>query len=924
MSADRLRFAVPSRLAAVAAVAAAVLSLSLAGCATTAPTGVGAATAPGGGTAAAAPGTVAAAPAADAKAAPGAKPGAAPAARPDPSAPKPFAEVIKDAQRSDGFIPVWRKDEKVWLELTPERMNRLMHFSVNVDSAVGERGLYAAAMGPSWLVQFRQVGKQVQLVAAQTRFRGERDPASARAVRQAFSDSLVGSAAVASAPHPDSKAVLVDASFLLGDLAGYSTNLEFAYRLPFAPDRANSFFESVRVDAGITTLGGKVHYATARIPAQPLLPPGATPPPRPAPPQTTPDPRSLFIGFVYNFRELPATPMAVRPADPRVGFFTETYTDLSDDLRPNPRVHPVKRWRLEKKDPTAAMSEPVQPIVFWMENNIPQRYRAAVEAGILEWNKAFERIGFKGAIEARQQPDDATFSLGDSRHASVRWFLGADVGFAQGPSHADPRTGEILDADIRMSDVFSRGSRRSFAEDSYGSTTPEDTRAPAWKAGLNSLWRQSQPDRCDYAEQAGTEMAFALDLLEARGDLDPESPEAEAFVQAYVKDVIVHEVGHTLGMRHNFKSSTTVTREQLKDKKVTVVSNSVMDYNPFNLPLDGEPPRELNMKGLGAYDYWAIEYAYKPLDPATQAAELEKIAARSATDPLLAFADDADARLGVDPLANTFDLGDDPLAWFQRRLALSQELWARVQARGALPGDDALRLRRSLLSGFRQLRDAPESAAKYVGGMVGSRDRQGTGGAAAFTPVAPAKQREALQFLTQALFSPESFSFKPEFLTSLQPDHIEWDRGGPVSVQQAVLGLQTRTLDRLLAPGTAQRLIELPNYLTAAERRGAMSLNEMYTTVQGAVWAELKSGKAIAPLRRSLQREHLKRVQAALTRPGPLPADAVSLTRLQATQLQTELRDALRKGGLSVENRAHLQESLGLVTEALRATMQRS
>jgi hypothetical protein len=912
--------AVPSRLAAVAA---AVLSLGLAGCATTATT----APAVGAGAGAdSATTNTASAPAVGvptAGGAPVAKPGAAPAARPDPSAPKPFADIIKEAKRTDGFIPVWRQDDKVWLELSPERMNKLMHFSVNVDSAVGERGLYAAAMGPSWLVQFRQVGKQVQLVAAQTDFRGERDPASARAVRQAFSDSLLGSSAVASAPHPDSKAVLVDASFLLGDLAGYSTALEFAYRLPFAPDRANSYFESVRTDAGLTTLNGQVHYATARIPAPPLLPPGATPPPRPAPPQTTPDPRSLFIGFVYNFRDLPATPMAVRPADPRVGFFTESYTDLSDDLKPNPRVHPVKRWRLEKKDPTAALSEPVEPIVYWMENNIPKRYRASVEAGILEWNKAFEKIGFKGAVVAKQQPDDANFSLGDSRHASIRWFLGADVGFAQGPSHADPRTGEILDADIRMADVFGRGSRRSFAEDSYGSTTPEDQTRPDWKAGRNSLWRQGQPDSCDYADQAATEMAFALDLLEARGDIDPESPEAEAFVQAYVKDVIVHEVGHTLGMRHNFKSSTTVTREQLKGMNVTV-SNSVMDYNPFNLPLEGEAPREANMKGLGAYDYWAIEYAYKPLDPATQVAELEKIAARSATDPLLAFADDGDARTAVDPLVNTFDLGDDPLAWFQRRLALSQELWARVQARGPQPGDDALRLRRSLLSGFRQLRDAPESAAKYVGGMYSSRDRQGGSGRAAFTPVEPAKQREALGFLTQALFSPDSFKFKPEFLTSLQPDYIEWNRGGPVSVQQAVLGLQKRTLDRLLDPGTAQRLIELPNYLPEGERKSALSLNELYTTVQGAVWEELKSGKDIDPLRRSLQREHLKRLQGVLTRPGGLPADAVSLARLQATRLQGDLKSALGKGRLSVENRAHLQESLGLVSEALRATMQRS
>jgi len=116
------------------------------------------------------------------------------------------------------------------------------------------------------------------------------------------------------------------------------------------------------------------------------------------PPQTTPEARSLFVTFVYNLRELPAQPMAPRAADPRVGYFTDSYTDLSDDLRVNPKVHNIKRWRLEKKDPQAALSEPVQPITFWMDRNIPVRYRKAVEAGILEWNAAFERIGFKNAM----------------------------------------------------------------------------------------------------------------------------------------------------------------------------------------------------------------------------------------------------------------------------------------------------------------------------------------------------------------------------------------------------------------------------------------------------------------------------------------------------------------------------------------------
>lgn len=905
-------------------VAAAVALLGLSGCATTVPTASPAAAgkpAPTSTTTTTTT-TTTAAPAVGTAAA---------AARPDPTAPKPFAEVAKDATQTDGFIPIWRKDDKVWLELTPERLNKPMLVSINISQSVGERGLYAAQMGPVWLAEFRLFGKQVQLLALQTDFRADRDPASARAVAEGFSESLLGSTAVASAPHPQRKSVLVDASFLLGDMAGTTTQLESAFRLNFAPDRANSYFEAASADVGLTTLQGKVHFSVPRLPALPQMVPGAPPPPpRTSPPTATPDPRSLFVGYVYNFRDLPPTPMAPRMADGRVGFFTESYNDLSDDLRPSTRLHPIKRWRLEKKDAAAAVSEPVQPIVFWMDRNIPKRYRASVEGGILEWNKAFERIGFKNAVVAKQQPDDASFNLMDSRHASVRWFLGADVGFAQGPSHADPRTGEILDADIRMADVFGRGSRRAFSEDLYSAAGNDQ---PAWKTGLNSLWklqgqgRAGQPESCDYAEQGAGEVGFALELLEARGDIDPESPEVEAVVQAYIRDVIVHEVGHTLGMRHNFKSSTTVTREQLKDAsfgRTRGISNSVMDYNPFNLPLQGEAKGEPNMVGLGAYDYWAIEYAYKPLNPQTEKAELERIASRSATDPLLAFADDGDARIGIDPLANMFDLGDDPLAWYQRRLALSQELWARVQARGPKAGDDPTRLQRSLLAGFRQLRDAPESAAKYVGGMYSSRDRQGTGRSPAFTPVEPAKQRQSLGFLTQSLFSPDSFQFKPEFLTAMQPDYIEWMRSGPVSVQEAVLGLQTRTLDRLLSAGTAQRLVELPNYLKPAERRGAISLNEVYTTVQGAVWNELKSGREIDPLRRSLQREHLKRLQGLLTRPDrSLPADAVSLARMHAVELQGQLRTALNRKGMAVENRAHLQDALQLVTEALRATMQR-
>lgn len=860
------------------------------------------------------------APAASAPAAAGTGPAAAkPAA--DPTAPKPFAEVSKDAVRTDGFMPVWRKDDKVWFEVGPEQIGKPFLLTANISQSVGERGLYASQMGPDWMVEWRKVGKSLQLVALNTNYRPGADQATRDTVRQAFSESLIGAAPVGSAEHPERKSVLIDAGFLLGDVAGYSTRLEAAFRLPFGLDRGNSSFEDIRADETLTTLSTRLHFSAGRLPAPPLMP---SPVPTPPPPRTTPDPRSLFVSVVYSFSKLPAVPMAPRLADPRLGHFAESFTDFSGDFKPNQRVHYINRWRLEKKDPAAALSEPVKPITYWMDKNIPQRYRASVEAGILEWNKAFERIGFKNAVVAMQQPDDAKFDNMDAGHASIRWFVGADVGFAIGPSKADPRSGELMDADIGMSDVFSRGARRMLVEDmsSHG--------ADPLALGAGVSRHAADALRCNYAHEAAAEMQFALDLLESRGDVAPDSPEADAFVQAVIKDVITHEVGHTLGLKHNFKASTTITREQLKDRAFTEskgVSGSVMDYNAYNLPLRGESAGAVNNTTLGAYDYWAIEYAYKPIEAKDEAAELQRIAGRS-TEPQLAYADDADAEGGptggLDPLANRFDLGDDPLAWYAKRLQLSKELWTRVQARGLKTGDDPLRARRVLASGFRQLRNLPEMAAKYVGGMETVRDLPGTSGRPAYKPVAPAKQREALKFLADGVFSVESFNFRPEFLASLSPDYTEWERDKPVSIPATVLGLQVLALDRLMAGSTAQRVLELPAFLPESQRKGSITLDEVYGTLQSAIWSELKSGREIDSLRRNLQREHLKRVQVLLTKGGAgVPADALSLVRWHATKLQAELKAATGRASLSVESRAHLAESLSGLSEALRASMSR-
>jgi hypothetical protein len=854
------------------------------------------------------------------------QPGATP-----PGTPQPFAAVIKDAKKIEGgLFTMYQKDEKVWIELRPEDFGKPFFLSNKIATGIGESMVFGGLMDDGRVIEFRRIHNQVQLIARNTEYVAKPGTPEGRAVAAAFSPSLLSSTAVASQAQPERKSVLVDASALfVNDMFGIGMQLQRSYRQGYAFDGRNSAITSARGSKpDAIQLQVLAHYATGTIAVPtPGAPPGA---PIPSVPRTLPDARSMFVTLHYTLMKLPEQPMAARRADARVGYFTANHLDFSDDLARTPSVRYVQRWRLEKKDPAAALSEPVTPIVYWLDRTIPLKYRDAITAGVLEWNKAFERIGFKNAIEVKVQPDDGDFDTLDGG-ASVRWMTNSSPVFgAIGPRRVDPRSGEILAANIGIESLSSRNQRATRSQILSASSVDWNRLMQAPATDVRAALDQSA---CEAADYGAEQLAYAFDVLEARGDLDPAGPEATEFVLAYLKDVTMHEVGHTLGLRHNFRASRTFTDKQLSDPGFTrshALTGSVMEYAPINLSAPGAAAVAPFQTTLGPYDYWAIEYAYKPLAPETEKADLERIAARN-SEPELAYGTDEDNFLGIDPEALQFDLGADPIAFAKKRFAIARDLFKRQETRDLPSNQDYAVLRRSLNYAINDVARSVGVLARQIGGVRTLRDFPGTG-REPLQAVPAATQREALDVLSRGLFAADSLSVTPNLQHRLAPDFQERSEalqsGGQVATEfaipQRVLGVQRALLGQLMGDTVAARIVD--NQTTGGTARsGAFQLSELYGRLDRDIWSELASGGDISPARRELQREHLNRVAGLLLRPGAASrVDTRSLVRVQAQGLLSRINGALKRGSLSADTRAHLQDSADSLSQALSARLERA
>jgi hypothetical protein len=849
---------------------------------------------------------------------------------PSPAAASPqlpaFELVLKDAKRTDAILPVWRREDRTWLELPADIWDKPMFLSLRLTSGIGESGLFGGLMasrygvaGKPQIVTLRRVGNQVQLLALNAAYFAQPDVPAQAAVKSAYSPSLLGSTPVASAPHPTRGSVLVDAQALfVTDMPGIAMLLNRAFRQNYAHDARNSSITAIQVQPHATTIEVTNHYAT---PSLSSATPGA--PLQPGAPATVPDARSLFIGVAYDLSRLPQQPMSTRTADQRVGYFTTTVSDFSRDLDRRPRKFFINHWRLEPKTPEAkesaqadatAPADPVEPIVFWLDRSIPVEYRQAITDGALEWNKAFERAGWRNVVQVRQQPADSTVDAATLGRASIRWMTNSNPSFgAIGPSHVDPRSGEILRAHIAIESLSSRAIR-SLRSQILAPQAHED----------------GASQRCEQGDLAAEQLGYALDTLSAHGGLDPDDPQVQRFVLAYLKDTTMHEVGHALGLRHNFRASGLRPLRQLADAALTEtqgLSASVMDYAAINLPAPGQTAGAPFQTTLGAYDYWAIEYGYKRFPVAREQAELAAVAAR-ADDPAwrraLAYGTDEDYAGGIDPQSLQFDLGDDPLAFARQRVAIAQDLLSTLASRPLRRDEDYSILRRTATYALRDLARTSVVVTRQIGGVSALRDYPGSG-RDPLQPVPAATQAQALDLLSRnylcgdCLLLPPALARKlpPDFLDRVETDPLAAASASGASWNQLVLELQRGVLAPLLSEDLLGRLVDQGELEQGHDR---FTPARLLGGLTAAVW----SASADSPARRNLQRDYVNRLALLVLRPAiQARADTRAQVRDEAQRLLARLRNAQRHAAAGSATKLHLSDCADTLQRALDAPLQR-
>jgi hypothetical protein len=883
-----------------------------------------------------------------------------------------FDKVVKGAKEYDGLFKLHQKDEHLYAEIKPDQLDKPFLCPIAIARGAGLGG-YTLNFDEQWVLIFTRTGDKehpgdkVHLIRRNVHFRAKPGSPAAHAVETTYSDSVLMALPIKAINH-NHQSLLID----LNDI--FMTDFAQLHMGSFDAGRSTwhkikAFPRNIELEVAATFDGGRSFSFFGD--------------------DSVIDSRGKTIVIHYGLCQLPDDGYQSRLADDRVGYFLSVVKDFSSDNEDTSFLRYVNRWRLERAEPIDSkhpnkLSPPKKKIVFWIEKSVPDEYRAAVREGILEWNKAFEKIGFRDAIEVRQQENE-DFDPEDINYNTFRWIT-TDQGFAMGPSRANPLTGEILDADIIFDASmvrFWREEAKLFRGDSAPASLIQATRQgwglidpltpgprtqallEGWndpkKAEQNRLRARLLATRqglCQCGAHMRYELGMAAMTLAAKGETKPGEKLPDEMIQQAIKEVTMHEVGHTLGLRHNFKSSTMLKNEQLHDTSITRktgLTGSVMDYAPVNLAPKGVKQGDYFSTTIGPYDYWAIAYAYKPLTGGTEG-ELEKLKeiAKESAKPGHDYSTDEDMFSTADPLVNVWDLGADPMKFGQERILLAEELLKGLEDRVVEKGEGYQRARQAFNVLLGQFGNGTYLTANFIGGEYMHRDHRDDPKARdPFVPVHADKQREALKFLQEHILSDKHFQFSPRLLRHLGADRwMHWGNemtamsSVDYPLHQRILSIQRIVLTHVFDPAVLSRIQN--NAMKADKDEKPLTIAEVFRSVTEGVWngdddkdpREGKRSMSSSVIRRNLQREHLKKLFTLvlgerqmdggfffilfLGNNASTPPDARSLARMHLREISKRIDATLGDKKAEVEDttRAHLEECRERIAKVLNASMQ--
>jgi len=780
-----------------------------------------------------------------------------------------FESFLKDATLMDGYLTVWKKEQNWYLVLDPKMLNQDFLMSSSIVKGLGYGGMFAGTMLSARVVTFRKVQDNIQFIFRNVRNTSTDDKVLKTAVDNAFRDSIYDALPILA---EEGGKFLIDAGkFFASDIydLGSWVNSLMRGRSSFNPRL--SYIDSVKNFSQNTEIKVNQVYTERSVGGGQF---------------------SVELLIHYSFFPFPDDKFRPRKADQRVGHFLTALRDYSINERPDNYIRYINRWRLEKADPSAEMSLPKKPIIYYLAKNIPHKYRKFVRDGVLEWNKAFEKIGFVGAIEVRIQQDEDTWDPESNSYNTISWIASETPQFgAIGPSRVNPLTGEIVDADILMDESsirgrtfqFDRAFGRASADKLEFNAKPDDLKEePVSRPSHIPFWYEPCRASDTIAHQlglmllAGSSEGSSDSSTKSTEDLAYYEKHREMFIGQAVKWVTMHEVGHTLGLRHNFKASTVHTLEQLQDNAFVEKNgayNSVMEYPSALMPAGKKEHHYYYTPTLGAYDYWAIEYAYRVLDEKDEDKKLSDIASRS-LEPQLVYATDEDTYgtndSDSDTYANIYDLGQEPMIYATSQIEFIGSSWDKIVDRLVMPGQSFQDAEPGFFGLIGEYLRNLKFISRYIGGREFSRMHRTTDDKKPLTPVDFTKQRDALEALGKYGFSDTYLQIPASLVESIPTQRwMHWNMqvwGLPVDkeIQRLILLVQTSAFERLFHPRVLSRLIDQENLY---RDKNPLTLEEMFVKIHEMVFSEIYPGANgrydmkvpfISISRRALQRNAVK------------------------------------------------------------------